>query len=202
MRYILAALLVPAIAHADSVESNPNDPGHVTNIKQGVWEADLGALGVLSSDSQNDTTVTRISTDVAATVSRFVRDNVSVGLSGLLSWETSGGNNYSLQGGAALVGTVHLRLGLGAFFRPGLAVGALFGSRHTPLMDGVVEEASQVGFIARLQLPIAYFTSRRFLIQAGPQVNFTAGRYTPTGKDAVGFTRVAGGFAVGAGYTF
>jgi len=197
-----AVLLVSSIARADSLESNPNDAGHVTNIKQGVWEVDIGALGVLSSDTQGDATITRFSTDGAVTVSRFIKDNVSLGLSALGSYDTSGDSSYSFQLGGAVVAALHLRLGMGAFFRPGLALGALFGSRHTPLMDGVTEEASQVGFIARLQLPLAYFTSRRFVLQAGPQVNFTAGQYTPTGKDAQRFTRIAGGFAIGAGYAF
>jgi hypothetical protein len=194
--------LSSAVAHADSLEANPGDPGHVTNIRKGVWEVDLGALGVLSSDHQGESTVTRLSTDASVTVSRFVRDNISVGVVGMADYDTAGTNNDAMLYGAALVGTLHLRLGMGAFFRPGLAIGGLFGTRHTPLTAGTVEQATQAGAIARVQLPLAYFTSKRFLIQAGPQLNVTAGRTMPMGKDAQSYTRIAGGFAVGAGYAF
>lgn len=205
MKTLLSLLVICAAAlpaHADDIYANPNDPGKVTAVRKGVWEMDLGALGILSSDHQGDTTVTRFSTDLAASVSRFVHDNVSVGVSALFDYDTAGGGNDAIQFGGAVNATLHLRLGLGAFFRPGLSLGGLFGTRHTPLMAGTIEEASQVGFIARLQLPIAYFTSRRFLIQAGPQINFTAGSYTPTGGMGTTFTRIAGGFAVGMGYVF
>ncbi|MEO8706655.1 MAG: hypothetical protein ABI867_41905 [Kofleriaceae bacterium] len=199
---VLASSFVPSLAIADDVERNPNDPGKVTRIKKGVWEASASALGVLSSATEGDTTSTRFSTDGALTISRFVRDNVSIGVSVLGSYATVGGNDFSVQGGAALVSNLHLRLGLGAFFRPGIAIGGLFGSHNTPLMSGLSQQDTEVGFIARLQLPIAYFTSKRFNIHAGPQLNFTAGSITPEGKDPISFTRLAGGFAIGAGYVF
>jgi len=199
---LLVILAATSTARADDVYAHPNDAGKITSVHKGVWEIDLGALGILSSDHQGDTTVTRFSTDLSATVSRFFHDNISVGVSALFDYDTIGGSNDAVQFGGAVDATLHLRLGLGAFFRPGLSLGGLFGTRHTPLMAGTVEEASQVGFVARLELPIAYFTSPRFLIQAGPQINFTAGSYTPTGGMGTTFTRIAGGFAVGAGYVF
>jgi hypothetical protein len=200
---ILSCLLFAStVAHADDLTANPNDPGKITRVRKGVWEIDLGALGVLSSNTQNSTTATRLNTDGAITISRFVRDNLSVGISLLGSYQTIGGNDYSIEGGAALVTSLHVRLGLGAFFKPGFSVGALFGNHNVPLMNGLNEQDNEVGVIARLQLPIAYFTSRRFMIQAGPQLDFTAGNITPMGKDAQTFTQLAGGFAIGAGYLF
>jgi hypothetical protein len=199
---LFASVLSSSFAHADDLGSNPNDPGKITRIRKGVWEVDFDALGVLSSSTQNSTTATRFSTDGAATISRFVRDNLSVGVSILGSYDTIGGNDYSILGGAALVTNVHMRLGMGAFFKPGVAVGVLVGNHNTPLMSGLTEQDTQIGLIARLQLPIAYFVGRRFMIQAGPQLDFTAGNITPTGKPAQTFTQLAGGFAIGAGYLF
>ena len=199
---LAAALLAPALAHADSLEGNPNDPGRITAVHKGVWEIDLGGLAVLTSDTENETSVTRLSTDFSAAVNYFIKDNISVGGSVLADYENTGGGVNATTFGGALQATVHLRLGLGAFFRPGLGVGALFGSRETPAGAGMLESASQVGVVARVQLPIAYFASRRFLLQAGPQFNLTAGSFTPTGGMATSYTRVAGGFAVGVGYAF
>jgi hypothetical protein len=204
MRKILVflALCLPSLARADEVYMNPNDPGKVTAIGRGVWEIDLGGLGVLTNDSDSGTTVTRLSTDFSGALHYFLKDNVSVGVEGLFDYDSIGGGNNSITGGAAADVAVHLRLGLGAFFRPGIAVGALFGNRNTMVAAGTLAQATQVAFVTRIQLPIAYFASRRFLLQAGPQLNVQLGSYTPMGGDAVGFTRIAGGFAVGVGYVF
>jgi hypothetical protein len=174
----------------------------VTTVDQGLWEIDLGGLAVLTSDREGDSSVTRMSSDMSASVSYFVIDNVSVGASMLADYENVGGGVSATTYGADLHAALHLRLGLGAFFRPGLGLGGLFGTRHLPTTPGMIEEAQQAGMIARLQLPIAYFASERILLQAGPQLNFTAGSYTPGSGMSMSFTRIAGGFAVGVGYAF
>jgi hypothetical protein len=205
MKLRLASLALVALAssaHADDIGAEPNDPGRVTKVRRGVWELDAGALGVMSVDKQGDTSITRISTDANLSIHHFLKDNVSVGISGILNYDSSGGGNSAITYGGAGVATLHLRLGLGAFVRPTLAVGALLGKREIPMDAGVVEEATQVAFIARIGLPIAYFTSKRFLLHAGPQLHVTAGSYTPMGGEAQTFTRIAGGFGVGLGYVF
>jgi len=199
---VLVSLLVPAAAHADSLDANPNDPGRVTAVHKGVWEIDLGGLAVLTSDTENETSVTRLSTDFSGKLQYFIRDNISVGGALLADYENVGGGVSATTFGGAAEAVLHLRLGLGAFFRPGIGVGALFGTRQSQVGVGMLEEASQVGVVVRAQLPIAYFASRRFLLQAGPQFNFTAGNFTPNGGMATGFTRLAGGFAVAFGYAF
>src|SRR5258706_14556690 len=83
--------LAPRHARADDVYARPNDPGKITNVQKGVWEIDLGALAILSSDHQGDATVTRFSSDLSITVSRFVHDNISVGVSGLFDHDSGGG---------------------------------------------------------------------------------------------------------------
>lgn len=198
----LIAFAFPALAHADEIGADPNDPGRVTKVRRGVWELDAGALGVMSVDKQGDSSITRISTDAALSIHHFLRDNFSVGFAGVLNYDSSGGGNSAITYGGAGVATLHLRLGLGAFVRPTIALGALFGQREIPMDMGIVEEATQVAFIARIGLPIAYFTSKRFLLHAGPQLHVTAGSYTPMGGDAQTFTRIAGGFGVGLGYVF
>jgi hypothetical protein len=199
---LLAALVAASPAHADSLYANPNDPGRVTFVHKGVWEIDLGALGVLTSEHEGDQDATRIATDFSAGVMRFVRDNISVGGVVLGDYEHASGGVNALTFGAAAQGAVHLRLGLGAFFRPTLGVGFLVGHRQTPSGAGTIDDASQTAAIVRLQLPIAYFASKRVLLEAGPQLNITAGAFTPSGGMAQSFVRTSGGFAVGVGYAF
>ena len=200
---ILIFAAAPSIASADDVYGDPNDPGKVTAVNKGVKEIDLGGLAVLSRDQEGEMSVTRLSTDWSASFSYYLKRNLSIGVAGLFDYENSGGGVRATTFGGAAQATLHARLGLGAFFRPGISVGAMFGSRKSPTgTAGMLAEASQVGMITRIQLPIAYFTSRRFLLQAGPQLNVTVGSYTPTGGTAQSFVRVAGGFAVGIGYIF
>jgi hypothetical protein len=198
----LLVLASPAAARADDVYANGNDPGKVTHIRKGVWELDVGALGVLTVDKEGDASVTRFSTDFSAQVHYFINDNISIGAEALFDFDDNGDGVSATTFGGALDATAHLRLGLGAFFRPGIAIGALFGHRNLPMTTGLVEQASQTGFITRISLPIAYFASSRFLLQAGPQINVTVGSFTPDGGDAQSFTRIAGGFSVGFGYVF
>ena len=50
--------------------------------------------------------------------------------------------------------------------------------------------------------PIAYFTSRRFLLQAGPEINISLGSFKPDSGPSTSFTTISGGFSVGLGYVF
>ena len=203
MRHVLLfAVLVPSLASADEIYQQPNDPGKVTRVGRGVWELDIGALGVLTNDTDNGDSVTRLSTDFSAQLHYFVKDNVSVGIEGLFDYDSLGAGASSITYGGAVDAAIHLRLGLGAFFRPGIAVGALVGNRNAMVATGTIAQASEFALLTRLQFPIAYFTSRRFLLQAGPQLNVQIGNYTPMGGEAVAFRRIAGGFAVGVGYAF
>jgi hypothetical protein len=203
-RFALCAVLVLAgTAHADQLSANQDDYGRVTHIGPGVWELDLGALGVLTQDHEGDTTVMRMSSDLSAGLQYFVHANVSVGVEALFDYDSAGSGNVAHTFGGAIDATLHFRLGLGAFFRPGIAIGVLAGTRDLPTAsDGTVMEASQVGFVTHVRLPIAYFASKRLLLQAGPQLDLEVGSYTPTGTGSQSFSRIAGGFAVGGGYAF
>lgn len=196
-------LLLPTLARADQLYGDRDERGRITKIGRGVWEIDLGALGVLTTDHQGDATVTRLSSDLAAGVHYFIHNNVSVGVVGLFDYASAGEGNVARTFGGAVDATLHLRLGLGAFFRPGLALGILGGTRDLPAAaDGTIMQATQVAFVTQIKLPLAYFVSDRLLLQAGPQLDIEAGGYTPMGGDRVSFTRIAGGFAVGVGYAF
>lgn len=196
------ALALAAPARADNLNANPYEPGRVTAVEKGVWEIDLGGLAVLSSDSASGASVTRVSTDFSGGVSYFLRKNISVGVVGLANYTDDGGGTTAQTFGAAVQGAIHLRLGLGAFFRPTLGVGMLFGTLTSPASPGMLVDADELGVIARIQLPIAYYASERWLLQAGPQLDLTAGSYSVAGGMSQSFTRAAGGFAVGVGYAF
>ncbi|HEY0250376.1 MAG TPA: hypothetical protein VGC41_02575, partial [Kofleriaceae bacterium] len=169
MRTILILALLTSTAFADQLVGNRDEAGRITHIGRGVWEIDLGALGVLTQDHEGDASVMRLSSDLAAGLQYYVRDNLSVGVEALFDYDDTGGGNVARTFGGAIDATLHFRLGLGAFFRPGIAVGVLGGTRDLPgTTDGVVMQASQIGFITHVRLPIAYFASARVLLQAGP----------------------------------
>ena len=194
--------LVLAIATPAAADEITGDERGINRVRRGVWEIDMGALFAFANDKQGDESVFRLVTDANASVNFFIMDNISVGVTGLLAYNNNGNDNSAITYGGALGGTAHLRLGHGAFFRPGLAVGALFGKREIPISDTTVMEATQVGFHARLRLPIAYFISRNLHLEGGPQFNLTTGRFTPEGGESVTFTTIDGGFSVGVGYAF
>jgi hypothetical protein len=197
-----AACLVILLAGPARADDLYGDHRGINRVRKGVWELDVGSLFAFVNDSQGDSSVFRLVTDVNATVGYFIRDNLSITATGLLGYSTTGDDNSAITYGGALGGVAHLRLGHGAFFRPGLALGVLVGKREIPIGGNTVMEASQLGFTGRLKLPIAYFISRNLHLEGGPQFNVTAGRFTPDGADAVTFTTVDGGFSVGAGYSF
>lgn len=207
-RYVLvilaAVLAAPSAARADDVYADPNDPGRVTRVHHGVSELDLGALGVLTHVSSGDTTSTQISTTISGRYQYFLLDNLSLGAEGIFAYDKEGDATHANSLGGTLFGSFHLRLGLGAFLRPTLALGALFGTRDTDTgVGGVVLEESQSAFLTRLQLPFAYFASQRVVLQAGPELDILAGSFTPSGGGtSTSFTEVVGGFSVAVGYAF
>jgi hypothetical protein len=201
-RFALLALLISSPALADTVGANPNDPGTVTYIDKGVKELTLGGIFVYSVDKVEDTTTSRFSTLGGPGFAYFFSPNVSVGAQGLISYDKVGDASATTFGGV-LTGALHVRLGLGLFFRPSLGLGALFGSREIDDGTGTIAKLNQTAFLARIGLPIAYFASKRFFLQAGPEVNIEIGSFKADGADeGISFTTIAGGLAVGVGYVF
>ncbi len=207
-RLVLLAFLTVGVhahaSHADTVRANPNDPGHITAISRGVWEIDFGGLAVFTLEQAegDPTAVAQLSTDLSAGLQYFIRKNLSVGGVALINYDSNGEGVRATTFGGAVQVVTHMSLGLGAFFRPGLGFGALFGSRTTPTPNGGLVESPQTGVVTRAQLAFAYFASRRLLLQAGPQMNVTLSWFTPPGGSAQQHTRVAAGFAIGLGYVF
>ena len=197
------ALALTTPAHADDVNADPNDPGRVTRIMKGVSEIDLGALGVFTYDKQGDVSNTRLSMLFSAGYQYFINNNLSVGAQFLTNYDRPSDNASALTLGGTLFGSAHVRLGLGAFLRPTLALGALFGNRELDTgVGGVVVEAKQTAFLTRLMFPFAYFPSKRVVLQAGPELDMTFGSFKVEGADSESFTSIAGGFSVGFGYAF
>ncbi len=202
---IIPAVLLAAVApaHADEIGANPNDPGRVTAIQKGVSEIDLGALGVFTYDKQGDTSNTRLSMLLGLGYQYFVSNNISVGGQFLFDYDRVSSNVSATTLGGALFASAHVRLGLGAFLRPTLALGALFGNRELDSgVGGVVVETKQSAFLTRIMFPFAYFPSKRVVLQAGPEIDMTFGSFKPDTGDSISFTSIAGGFSVGVGYAF
>lgn len=197
----LAAILMSlaGTARADDIYT---DERGLSRVKKGVWELDLGSLFAFANDQEGDSSVFKLTTDMNGSVSYFLRDNLSVGATGILTYDRAGDSSSATTYGVTADAAAHLRLGHGAFLRPGLSIGGLFGTRTIDLGNGMAMTASQVGFTARVKLPLAYFISRNLHFEGGPQFNFTTGSFSPEGMDSVSFTTLDGGFSVGAGYSF
>jgi hypothetical protein len=205
MKQSLLVLIVlsatSATALADEVTAEPNDPGKVTRVGKGVKEIDLGGLFVFSHDKVEDVSTTKLTTLGGLSFQYFFNANVSAGVSGLFSYDKVGDASATSFGGLAF-GSFHVRLGLGAFFRPTLGLGALFGNREIDAGTGSVAKLSQTAFLARIGLPFAYFPSKRVVLQAGPEIDIEIGSFKPDGGESTSFTTIAGGFGLAVGYVF
>lgn len=200
---ILASLLATTPVAADTLGANPQDPGKVTFVTKGVKEIDVGGIFVLSHSKAGDAEgQTRIATLGGIGFQYFIKNNVSVGGQFLANYDRASAESYSTAFGGAAFATLHVRLGLGAFLRPTLGLGALFGTQKTELMPGQLMSASQVSGLIRIGLPIAYFPGTRVVLQAGPELDISVGNVTPEGGEAQSFTNISGGFGVSAGYVF
>jgi hypothetical protein len=200
---ILASLIAATPVAADTLGANPNDPGKVTFITKGVKEIDIGGIFVLSHSKAGDSEgQTRISTLGGLGFQYFLKNNLSVGGQFLANYDKQSATAYSTAFGGAAFASLHVRLGLGAFLRPTLGFGALFGTQKTELTPGQLMSASQVSGLIRIGLPFAYFPGSRIVLQAGPELDISVGNVTPEGGEAQSFTNVSGGFGVSAGYVF
>ena len=201
-KLIVTLLSVAGTAHADDV-GPANDAGSVTNIRKGTKELDFGGTFLLSSTKAGDgDAVTRVSSLGGGSFQYFIHNNVSVGANVLFSYDKLGETSSTAFGGTAF-GALHLRLGLGAFLRPTLGIGALVGTAQSDLGGGAVLEADQTLLLIRVGLPFAYFPTKRIVLQAGPELNVSVGNVTPkAGGESQSFTNIASGFGVGIGYAF
>jgi hypothetical protein len=198
---IVPVLLLCATARADI---DPNDPNPVTRIERGVSELDVGALGVLTYNSTNNNSTTQVSLLFGLGYQYFLGNNLSLGANFLIDYDRENSNISAHAYGGDLFAAAHLRLGLGAFFRPSIGLGLLFGSAEEDTgIAGIVVKQSETAFLLRLQFPFAYFPSRRIVLQAGPEIDMLFGSFTPDGGgDSTGFTQISGGFGIGMGYAF
>lgn len=201
--FLLAAIL-PSTALADEITAQPNDPGKVTSIRKGVFEADVGGIFVISHDRRGADTEgdTRVATTGSIGGQFFIANNVSIGAAFLAHYDKISAASYSQGLGGLVFATLHLRLGFGAFVRPTIGGGVIKGDLNTEVAPGMVVRADEIAGRVRVAIPFAYFPGKRVVIQAGPELNVTIGNSTPEGGEPEAFTTIAGGFGVGAGYTF
>lgn len=201
--YLLATCvtLLSSVASADTLRPG-DERGAIMHLDPGVWEIEAGALAVLTQETQGDASVTQLSTAFSLGLARFIKRDLSVGVTGIFAYDSRGDDNSALTLGGTVGASYHFSLGLGAFFRPGIAIGALFGKQELPTTMGTLEEADQFAFLTRVSLPIAYFVSQRIALQAGPQLDIQLGSYKRANGDSQSFNRTNGGFSIGVGYVF
>lgn len=200
---VAASFVATAPAIADTIGANPQDRGRVTHVQKGVKEIDIGGIFVLTHNKSGDADgSTRVSTLGGAGFQYFLKDNFSVGAQFLASYDRQSADAYSTAFGGAAFASLHARLGLGAFLRPTIGFGALFGTLKTELVPGQLMSASQVSGLIRIAMPFAYFPGTRVVLQAGPELDISVGQVTPEGGEGESFLNIAGGFGVSAGYVF
>lgn len=206
MKHLLALAAVVAAtvpARADTLGANPQDSGRVTGVSKGVKEIDVGGIFVLSHSKAGDAEgQTRLSTLAGLGFQYFLKDNLSVGGAALISYDKMDATTSATSFGGIAFASLHIRLGLGAFLRPTLGVGALFGTQNTELSPGMVASAAQAGALVRIAMPFAYFPGTRIVLAAGPELDIVAGAVTPDGGESQSFVNVSGGFGLNAGYVF
>jgi len=199
----LAVLAATTPAVADTLGANPQDHGKVTAVTKGVKEIDIGGIFVLTHSKSGDAEgQTRISTLGGIGFQYFLKNNLSIGGTFLASYDRQSPETYSTAFGGAAFASLHVRLGLGAFLRPTLGFGALFGTQKTEVTPGQLMSAAQVSGLIRIGLPFAYFPGTRVVLQAGPELDISVGQVTPDGGEGQSFMNVSGGFGVSAGYVF
>jgi hypothetical protein len=198
---LLTSITAPAIA--DTLGANPQDRGRVTYVERGVKEIDVGGLFVLSHSKTGDAEgQTKLSTLAGLGFQYFLKDNVSVGGAALIAYDKLDATTSATSFGGLAFAALHVRLGLGAFLRPALGLGALFGKQETEVTQGMIVSANQAAALVRIGMPFAYFPGTRVVLQAGPELDISVGSVTPDGGDGQSFINVSGGFGLNAGYVF
>ncbi len=204
MKLLVVLVFLCATARADMVTADPNDPGSVTRIERGVSELDIGALGVLTYNSTNNNSNTQVAMLFGIGYQYFLNHSLSLGANFLIDYDRQNSDLSAHAYGGELFAATHLRLGLGAFFRPSIGLGALFGSAEEDTgIAGIVVKENETAFLVRIKFPFAYFPTRRVVLQAGPEIDMLFGSFKPDGGgDSTGFTQISGGFGIGMGYAF
>ena len=202
---VLGILLGPGLGAVtgDPLGSRSNQAGVVTSIEPGVWEVGLESLIVVGYDQQGDATQLHSTLIGGLAVRRFVRQNLALGveLSGFYRRVRPDQSDYGVMAAPALRYSV--RLGEGLFLAPGLAAGVLYGVRDVPGAEaGMVDRSTLIGGFGRIGLPLVFYASPRFDIQAGPEILISAGQTRPDQGTPANFLNLDGGFNVGCAYFF
>lgn len=201
----LSLTVVLALAPSARAETlgEADDPDAITRIDPGASEIDLDALSIVTYHSEDNVSNTRVNMLLALGYQRVVAPNLAIGGELLINRDRTSDVSSSLAMGGALTGTYFLRLGFSAFLRPTVALGLLFGDRALGTeASGVVMQGGQTAFLMRFQLPLAYYASRRIVLQAGPEIDLAFGHAAQFGADSRSYTTLASGFSVGLGYAF
>lgn len=224
------SLLVPASAHADSLEPGSNSAGKITHISKGVKElgVELG-MGIASdtvkgTGTNPDRSTMRLSLVGAPVFRYFVVDNVALGLhlGGIYRSSTAkSGDEETKVTDTGFIGTVtaayYASLGGGMFVAPTIGGGGFYGNRETKtptLVNGqpVVMRDTLSGGVVRAGIGLAFYPSSRFNLFARPEAIVYIGSAKPkqeataTGTtastDSQKFTSIDGGFTCGMSYIF
>ena len=195
------ALLLPATAHADSLNTRANQRGAYTQINKGVFQLGVDSTLILGYSQEADDSSFMANAIGSGVLRYFVKKNL--GVSARL------GGVYRKTGDARDLGFVgsiwanfFMRLGEGIFFAPGAGLGVMSTQRDLPMSGSTVARSSVIGGTAATELMLAVFLNKRFSLTAGPEFLLTIGGTTPEEGDGTSFLSFDGGFKVGVAYTY
>ncbi len=218
MRKVHALLLVTVISFALSTPAQArrsigSGTSGYEQINKGV--VDLGFFDSLFllrylNDSSRESSSMVVAFIGGFTPRYFLMDNFAVGLSFNLmaqkEWVVSGSSRIDSSdlGFLGLVtANYYVRLGHGAFFKPGIGGGGFVGTRDVPGADpGIEIESSLYGGAVQVDLGFAFYVSKYVNLRAGPDLLMRFGVDQPAEGEGSSFVELDAGLAVGFGYSF
>ncbi|APR81577.1 Hypothetical protein A7982_06926 [Minicystis rosea] len=200
----LLAVLVPAPAWADTLNSGVSGVGTVTRLGKGLKEIGLDSMLVVGYDKTGDASALRISALSGPTFRFFVVDNLSLSLNAsVLIKKTSADGapqQFDFGGLGSLSAGYHASIGGGLFIVPTLGAGGFYGRRTTGTDPGAVRTGIYGG-TGTLALMFAFYPSAHLSMRAGPQAVVSFGRSSGD-AGGQGFLSTDAGFSIGLSYVF
>jgi len=205
-----ALSLVPRSASADDLVSGGASHGVVSRIKRGVKEVGVESLFATSYDKVNGGSSALQLTVIGGLGFRyFVADNVALALNGGALFDTSdrSGTHRDVAGYGTLSAAYYVAVGGGLMLAPTIGAGGFYGGRTENGTPDLVH-ATLAGGLARGGLGLVFYPSSRVNLFARPEAIAFFGKATPEATTATpsptssSFTRVTGGFTVGANIVF
>jgi len=213
---LAALLLIPTLLESDASAQfrRPTGPRLLNPadfVRGGTMELGLGGLFLMNYDKIGDSESFRVSVRGGLSFAYFLRRALSlrIELAGgyyKANDDTTNADESSFQVDAMI--NYYLHISRGMFWKPGIGLGFRFGNRFAsvdvPPATTISSRASVIGGHVRFDLGLAFFSSPRFNLKAGPEFFLSFGSVNPDdpAAESDGFVRLDAGFSLGAYFVF